>query len=115
MNPKYRKTTGGNYVLKDARERRRIINERAAVVIRQAKARPCIDCGVEYPYWIMQFDHVRGIKEFALNACTGGCIGIEPIKTEIAKCDVVCANCHADRTYQRIKGVGMFQVSERSK
>jgi hypothetical protein len=29
-------------------------------LIRQAKARPCADCGVLYPYYVMDFDHRPG-------------------------------------------------------
>lgn len=25
---------------------------------REAKDRPCADCGVKYPPWVMQFDHL---------------------------------------------------------
>ena len=27
-------------------------------------------------------------------------------EAEVAKCEVVCANCHAERTYQRIRERG---------
>lgn len=61
---------------------------------------PCSDCGIQYRYWIMQFDHVRGEKvgnvgEMAVSRT------LKAVKNEIAKCDVVCANCHADRSYRR--------------
>ena len=69
-------------------------------LIRDAKDRPCADCGVQYPYYVMQFDHVRGEKKFNLGG--GWNNSIEAIQEEIAKCDVVCANCHAERTYQRM-------------
>ena len=32
--------------------------------INELKAVPCTDCGVPYPYYVMDFDHVRG-KEVA--------------------------------------------------
>jgi hypothetical protein len=48
----------------------------------------------------MDFDHVRGSKTFkvseAVQLPTG--IGFEKVRAEIAKCDVVCANCHRIRT-----------------
>lgn len=73
-----------------------------APIIRDAKDKPCADCGIQYPYYVMQFDHVRGEKKF--NVGGGWNNSIESIKEEIAKCDVVCANCHAERTYQRMIG-----------
>ena len=69
-------------------------------IIREAKDRPCADCGIQYPYYVMQFDHVRGEKKFNIGG--GWNNSIEAILEEIDKCEVVCANCHAERTYQRM-------------
>jgi hypothetical protein len=68
-------------------------------IIHEAKSRPCADCGSDYPYYVMDFDHREG-KEFNL----GGAHtrkSIQAIIDEIEKCDVVCANCHRERTYNR--------------
>lgn len=58
----------------------------------------CTDCGGNFPTCCMHFDHVpeRGQKLFNIGAAT---CGIEAVKAEIAKCDIVCANCHAIRTW----------------
>src|ERR1043165_3544980 len=73
--------------------------ERRNIVI-TAKSRPCADCGVQYPYYVMDLDHREGvIKEFSLHAVNG--VTKKAILREIAKCDVVCANCHRERTHQR--------------
>jgi hypothetical protein len=66
-----------------------------------AKSVPCYDCHKSYAPWIMQFDHLRD-KRFTI-----GSHQVRPIKAlveEIAKCDVVCANCHLDRTHRRSHG-----------
>jgi hypothetical protein len=68
--------------------------------LRAAKSKPCMDCGVQYPYYVMQFDHVRGTKEYTL--ASSGRISIPKLQAEIQKCDVVCANCHATRTFNRL-------------
>ena len=68
-------------------------------VTHEAKDVPCADCGVRHPFWIMQFDHVRGKKEFELS--DSSCRALQKVKDEIAKCDIVCSNCHADRSYKR--------------
>jgi hypothetical protein len=47
----------------------------------------------------MDFDHVRGTKQFNLALPAGWTYG--EILEEIAKCDVVCSNCHRVRTYGR--------------
>lgn len=70
----------------------------ARELIREAKSVPCADCGVEYPYYVMDFDHL-GDKEFNLGKYDGK--SIPQIKREIAKCEVVCSNCHRLRTYNR--------------
>lgn len=71
-------------------------------IIRDAKDRPCSDCGVHYPYYVMQFDHVRGVKRFNIGNI-GPTSKRSTLIEEIAKCDVVCANRHAVRTYERVK------------
>lgn len=68
-------------------------------IIRAAKEVPCADCGIEYPYYVMQFDHL-GEKKFNIGQ-TGPSCAREKLLAEIAKCEVVCANCHSERSYQR--------------
>lgn len=59
----------------------------------------CHDCGYnEYPE-ALDFDHVRGDKEF--NIGSGNTYTIERLLAEIEKCEVVCANCHRLRTAER--------------
>ena len=73
--------------------------ERRQLVL-EAKSRPCADCGTQYPYYVMDFEHRDGrLKEFALNAVHR--VTKRAILREIAKCDVVCANCHRERTHRR--------------
>ena len=70
-------------------------------LIRTAKSRPCTDCGRTYPYYVMDFDHVRGAKAFAIGHANGGGYSTTRVIEEMAKCDVVCSNCHRIRTHQR--------------
>lgn len=62
-------------------------------------ARGCADCGYNLYAAALQFDHVRGDKEFNIASAIGSTWST--LEAEIAKCDVVCANCHAVRTYER--------------
>ena len=71
-------------------------------LIIQSKLRPCLDCGHEYPYYVMDFDHVRGIKKFNLSIAAQKLYVLETVRKEIAKCDIICANCHRLRTWKRI-------------
>jgi hypothetical protein len=67
-----------------------------------AKDVPCLDCGVRYPYYVMHFDHL-GDKQFNLAEWSRmGAMSLKRLRREIAKCEVVCANCHAERTQQRL-------------
>ena len=67
------------------------------------KSCPCKDCGVQYPPWVMEFDHVRGVKRYNLSKLSRCQASWKTIDDEIAKCEVVCANCHRDRTYRRLE------------
>jgi hypothetical protein len=61
---------------------------------------PCADCGKTYPPYVMQFDHMRN-KTFAVAELVNRAVSLKTLKAEIAKCELVCANCHAIRTYER--------------
>lgn len=65
------------------------------------EASPCVDCNISYPYYIMHFDHldssekINGVSAILRTGGIGGAI------KEIEKCELVCANCHATRTWKR--------------
>jgi transposase len=61
---------------------------------------PCADCKENYPYWIMEFDHLRD-KEFNLSGFHVKTIKLENVIKEVEKCEIVCSNCHKNRTYSR--------------
>lgn len=75
-------------------------------VVDQIKSDPCMDCGQSFHPWQMQFDH-RDPSQKKFNIATAvhwtyqARYSKEAILEEIAKCDLVCANCHADRTHRR--------------
>lgn len=75
------------------------------LLIEQAKSVPCVDCDIPYPTYMMDFDHCRGTKSFTISSQLST---KNPTKQrlldEIAKCDVVCANCHRHRTRMRQTG-----------
>lgn len=61
--------------------------------------RGCVDCGYVGHPQALQFDHVRGVKRFNIGSKVK--LAWSTLLDEIAKCDVVCANCHAVRTAER--------------
>ena len=61
---------------------------------------PCTDCKIQYPHYVMDFDHVNG-KKFN-NISDIHLFTERTLREEVAKCDLVCSNCHRHRTYMRI-------------
>jgi hypothetical protein len=51
----------------------------------------------------MEFDHVRGVKLGNIEkiAREGD---MQKLLDEIAKCDLICGNCHKHRTWLRLAG-----------
>jgi hypothetical protein len=81
-------------------------------VITQAKDIPCADCGVRYPSYVMQFDHLDpSQKLFNIGSFTNQTMS--QVVAEIAKCEVVCANCHAIRTHTERVAPSRFSPSLR--
>jgi len=72
-------------------------------LVRAAKDRPCADCGQRFPFYVMEFDHREGeVKCFNIgDANDRRRVGKSRLLAELAKCDVVCANCHRERTHRR--------------
>lgn len=85
--------------------------QRAREIIQGKKDVPCVDCGLRYGYWVMDFDHRDDEKKLYNVNKMPGRHGIPRILTEISKCDVVCANCHRNRTWTR-RQVRVAQLAE---
>lgn len=66
--------------------------------IREAKNIPCKLCGKKWPPCVMDFHHVSGKKVSDVSKMTGS--SVNRIKSETQKCELVCANCHRDLTFQ---------------
>lgn len=67
------------------------------------KTKPCSDCGVEYHHAAMQWDHIPGQEKVSSLAQLIHTGSKPKVLAEIAKCELVCANCHAVRTYHRLR------------
>lgn len=73
--------------------------------LRAQKDNPCTDCDIKYPYYVMQFDHIGDDKLYTVSTLVS--LGnLKKIQDEIAKCQLVCANCHAVRTHMRLSVKG---------
>jgi predicted transcriptional regulator len=65
------------------------------------KEAPCMDCGGKYPPYVMDFDH-RDPSQKMGEVTRLVSSGEKRVLEEVAKCDVVCANCHRERTHSRL-------------
>ena len=64
----------------------------------------CMDCGYREHPAALEFDHVTGTKLFNIGEQMGK-KSRQQLWEEVAKCDVVCANCHNIRTANRLRRV----------
>jgi hypothetical protein len=78
----------------------RITKENRAYVVRVKMESSCVDCGESNPV-VLDFDHVNGDKSYNVGNLAGGAYSLDTVKAEIAKCEVVCSNCHRKRTASR--------------
>lgn len=92
---------GRNGVPDDRKTRSKRTYERNKNLIRSLKAKPCKRCKGRFPYYVMEFDHVRGKKKCNMNALRRPGATVKMITAEAAKCDVVCSNCHKIRGHLR--------------
>ena len=81
--------------IEPAQRRKKIVAANARVPRRFSSRTSCVDCGESDPV-VLEFDHLRD-KEFGIAQ------GLrdrdwQSVLDEMAKCEVVCANCHRRRT-----------------
>lgn len=73
-------------------------NDETEKRIRELKSKPCMDCNQCFPPVCMDFDHRDPSKKLFSVSMWRSYSAFEIVE-EIAKCDVVCANCHRVRTF----------------
>jgi hypothetical protein len=77
----------------------RIVNQ--TFIVSYLRTHPCVDCG-ETDIVVLEFDHLRD-KTAAISRLIGSSHSVGRILEEIAKCDVLCCNCHRRRTARRAR------------
>lgn len=76
--------------------------DRKTQLVRDFKvSKGCADCGYDKHPSALEFDHLPGTEKLFNIGEKVASYAIERIWAEIAKCEVVCANCHAIRTAAR--------------
>ena len=63
----------------------------------------CTDCGYNKHAEALEYDHTEDNKSFDVGSAVARAYSIKRILEEIAKCELVCANCHRVRTSERRK------------
>jgi predicted nucleic acid-binding Zn-ribbon protein len=63
--------------------------------------RGCADCGYNKIPEALEFDHTADDKVRAVAFLLTQNVPFEQVVDEMEKCDVVCANCHRERTVAR--------------
>lgn len=74
----------------------------------------CVDCGYNTHPAALDFDHIDGTTKVDNVSKLARLRSWAAIEAEIAKCEVVCANCHRIRTVSRLDGhsVGTAPVTQ---
>lgn len=90
---------------KAAVRRKALLSKRYAEV-EKLKDVPCMDCGGRFPRICMDFDHVHGEKIDSISRMLRKAFSWELILAEMAKCEIVCSNCHRVRTAIRGQYIG---------
>ena len=84
---------------------------RRAWLLNLKVGRPCTDCGRTFPPEAMQWDHLPGFEKASDVSSMWG-RSTEEMLRELAKCELVCANCHAIRTFRRSGWADKWTIRE---
>lgn len=85
-------------------ERKRRRWRAQAAILDELRDVPCQDCGGRFPPCAMDFDHRDATTKRSGVTRMIGRAGLDSILREVDECDIVCANCHRDRTKRRREG-----------
>ena len=75
-----------------------VVADRQSAVSAIKTASGCVDCGYKEHAIALDFDHVSGEKIDNVSKMVKSLVTWDLVIAEIAKCEVVCANCHRVRT-----------------
>ncbi len=108
---KWYKENKASHIKNTGERRNRIRTENRLYIQKLKEETPCTDCGKYYPHYVMDFDHQKDkLKDISLMMN----YPLKRIIEEIAKCEIVCSNCHRERTHgpvtQRIESLTFNQV-----
>src|SRR6266705_6369282 len=97
------------YHERNAEKRRRQVRELRQRLVdfnRELKASmPRADCRRHFHPAAMEWDHLPGAKKLGDISTLARTGKTRQFHRELAKCELVCANCHAVRSFERRRGV----------
>ena len=70
------------------------------VIVDALKDASCKDCNLNFPPECMEFGHRKGTVKIG-NVAQMHMTSLKKLLEEIAKCDLVCSNCHRVRTFRK--------------
>ena len=100
------------YIAQAAARKKRLILNRMAFLLKYFGSHPCVDCSEQDPL-VLEFDHLRD-KKFDISQALHS-RSWTSIIDEIAKCEVVCANCHRRRTARRARSIKFVLIERAAK
>lgn len=104
-NKKWEELQGPERIRRIYESNKRTRNRRSNMINAIKTEAGCADCGERDPI-VLDFDHL-GDKKFAIAKGVGMGVSLVRLRAELAKCEVVCANCHRRRTHaRRASGAG---------
>lgn len=98
-----------NYYRTNAKRRAKIREYSKNAIVRNKlyvdtylKEHPCLVCG-ECDILVLEFDHREPeFKGREISVLVHNAASIQRLQEEIAKCDVLCANCHRRKTHKQL-------------
>ncbi len=97
--PWYQKHRKEQMVRGKKSQKQRRLSHREKII--EAKKKPCVDCGHQFHWFLMEFDHTQDNKLGKGVSWLAGRVSMKKVLAEIDKCELVCVLCHRIRTWNR--------------
>ena len=97
MSKEHYRRNRGDYIARNKRYRQEFLDR----INEYKSGKPCADCGGSFHFCAMDFDHLDPTKKVAPIARLRVLGSWTRVLDEIEKCELVCANCHRVRSYNR--------------
>lgn len=79
----------------------RLLRRRRKMKLLELFGGKCVDCGYAGHFAALEFDHLDATTKLFTIGASGTSKKWNQLVEEARKCEIVCSNCHAIRTYER--------------